>query len=225
VITGKLHKSILFFVRYPEKGRVKTRLETHLDQDKILSLYQCFVEDILATLHRMEYPVSVCYWPPERVVDLQAWLGSSLAYCPQKGEDIGQRMQNAFTNAFANGVDQAILIGSDFPDLEPVILDQAFDALSQNDVTLGPAVDGGYYLIGFNRHTFLKDIFTGISWGTGQVLGETLKKIKHAGMKVHLLPEWRDIDTFDDLKQFFKGAGHKDLEGLRTMQYLHKILY
>ena len=224
MITGKLHKSILFFVRYPEKGRVKTRLETHLDQDKILSLYRCFVEDILSTLHRMEYPVSVCYWPPERVVDMQAWLGSSLAYCPQKGEDIGQRMQNAFTNAFANGVDHAILLGSDFPDLDPVILDQAFDALSQNDVTLGPAVDGGYYLIGFNCHTFLKDIFTGIPWGTEQVLGETLKKIEHAGMKVHLLPEWQDIDTFEDLGLFYRRAHENGLDRLKTVQYLQSIL-
>jgi rSAM/selenodomain-associated transferase 1 len=218
------NQSILLFARYPEIGRVKTRLETHLDQDKILSLYRCFVEDILSTLHRMEYPVSVCYWPPERVVDIQAWLGSSLVYCPQKGEDIGERMQNAFTDAFANDVDQAILLGSDFPDLDPVILDQAFDALSRNDVTLGPAVDGGYYLIGFNRHTFSKEVFTGISWGTRQVFEETMKKTERAGLKVHLLPKWQDIDTFEDLRLFYKRAGQKGLEDLRTMQYLHTIL-
>ncbi len=218
------NRSILLFVRYPEIGRVKTRLETHLDQDKILSLYRYFIEDILSTLHGYEYPVSVCYWPPEKGEDIQAWLGASLAYCPQKGEDIGQRMRNAFTEAFANDVDQAILLGSDFPDLDPLIIDQAFDALSRNDVTLGPAVDGGYYLIGFNRHTFSKEVFTGISWGTEQVFEETIRKIEHAGLKVHLLPEWQDIDTFEDLWLFYKRAGHKGLEGLRTMQYLHTIL-
>ena len=217
-------RRILLFVRYPEIGRVKTRLETHLDQDKILSLYRYFVEDILSTLHRSDYPVSVCYWPPEKGEDMQAWLGSSLAYCPQKGEDIGQRMQNAFADAFAKGVDQAILLGSDFPDLDSVILDQAFHALSDNDVTLGPAVDGGYYLIGFNRSAFFKEIFSGISWGTGQVLKNTLEKIDHAGVRVHMLPEWQDIDTFEDLQLFYKRAGRKGLEDLRTMQYLHTIL-
>ena len=155
---------------------------------------------------------------------MQAWLGSSLACCPQKGEDIGERMQNAFTDAFANDVDQALLLGSDFPDLDAGILDQAFHALSNNDMTLGPSVDGGYYLIGFNRNTFLKDVFAGIPWGTGQVLGETLKKVEHAGLKVHLLPEWQDIDTYEDLEAFYKKAGFKGLEDLRTMQYLHTIL-
>lgn len=218
------HRAVILFVRYPEKGRVKTRLETHLDQDKILSLYRYFVEDIMSTLQGKEYPVSVCYWPPEKGEDMQAWLGLSLVYCPQKGEDIGQRMQNAFTDAFANDADQAILLGSDFPDLEPVILDQAFHALSDNDVTLGPAVDGGYYLIGFNRNAFFKEIFSGISWGTGQVLKKTLEKINHAGLRVHMLPEWPDIDTFEDLRLFYKRARHKGLEDLRTMQYLHTIL-
>ena len=97
-------------------------------------------------------------------------------------------------------------------------------ALSRNDMTLGPAVDGGYYLIGFNRHTFLKEVFTGISWGTGQVFDKTMGKVEQAGLKVHLLPEWRDIDTFEDLKLFYRRAHEKGMDGLRTVQYLQSIL-
>ena len=90
-------------------------------------------------------------------------------------------------------------------------------------MTLGPAIDGGYYLIGFKRHTFFKEVFQGISWGTGQVFKETMRKIEHAGLNVHLLPEWRDIDTFEDLELLYRQADEKRLEHLKTIQYLHTI--
>ncbi|MEN8243906.1 MAG: TIGR04282 family arsenosugar biosynthesis glycosyltransferase [Thermodesulfobacteriota bacterium] len=227
MIPGKLHRSILFFVRYPEKGRVKTRLETHLSKGRILSLYKCFVEDILATLKKSGYPVFICFLPENKEVQMKAWLGSVPTYIPQTGEDLGERMSNAFGQAFTKAtppIDQAVLLGSDFPDLDPDILDQAFDSLSRNDVTLGPAVDGGYYLIGFNRRTFFKDVFSGISWGTGQVFTETMKKIEKAGLKVHTLPEWRDIDTFEDLALFYRQARENGLDRLKTVQFLHSIL-
>jgi rSAM/selenodomain-associated transferase 1 len=221
------NQRVLLFARYPEKGRVKTRLSTHLEQETILSLYRHFVEDILATLQRSGYPFTICYLPSEKGGRMKAWLGAAFAYLPQTGDDLGKRMGNAFTKTFTTSpprVEQAILLGSDSPDLDPEILDQAFDSLSRNDVTLGPAADGGYYLIGFNRHTFFKEAFTGISWGTGRVLTETLHTIEDAGLRVHILPEWRDIDTFEDLELFYRGANEKRVEHLKTVQYLHTIL-
>lgn len=223
----KCTQRVLLFVRYPEKGRVKTRLETHLDQDKILILYRHFVEDILATLEKSGYPITICYLPIEKKTQMRAWLGPASAYQPQTGEDLGKRMGNAFVQAFTETtppVDQAILIGSDLPDLDPGILDQAFDALSQKDAVLGPALDGGYYLIGFNRHSFIKEAFIGISWGTGRVLTETRHMIEAAGLRVHLLPEWRDIDTFEDLESFYLRANKKGLEHLKTVEYLQAML-
>jgi len=227
VIEDTEHRSILLFVRYPEKGRVKTRLETHLNQDEILRLYQCFVEDILDTLHKTGYPVVVCFLPAEKKSQMQAWLGPASACVPQTGADLGERMGNAFVHAFTAEtapVDKAVLLGSDFPDLDPEIIHQAFDSLSNKDMTLGPAVDGGYYLIGFNRHTFFKEVFEGISWGTGQVFKETMKKSEQSGLDVHVLPEWRDIDTFKDLELFYRQAHENGLERLQTIQYLHTIL-
>lgn len=220
------NQRVLLFARYPEKGRVKTRLETHLDQDKILCLYRHFVEDILATLQRSGYPLTICYLPSEKGGQMKAWLGGAFAYLSQTGEDLGKRMGNAFVQTFTatpSPVDQVILIGSDLPDLDSGILDQAFDSLSQNDVVIGPAVDGGYYLIGFNRHTFFKDAFAGISWGTGQVFTETLTKIEGAGLKVHILPQWRDIDTYDDLKAFYERAQRGGLGNLTTVLQVKNI--
>ena len=141
--------------------------------------------------------------------------------------DLGERMGNAFGQAFsvaAPPVDQAVLIGSDFPDLDPGIIHQAFDALSRNDAALGPALDGGYYLIGFNRHAFAKEIFDGVPWGTGQVFAETMQKVERAGLKMHVLPAWRDIDTFEDLKAFYQRANRKGLGKLKTMVYLKHML-
>ncbi len=218
-----LNRGILLFARFPEKGRVKTRLETHLEQGEVLGLYKRFVEDILATLYGSGYPITVCYWPPDRGADMQAWLGPAPAYFPQKGGDIGERMRNAFAEAFAGGMDQAILLGTDFPDIEMEIIEEAFDGLSRKDMTLGPAADGGYYMIGFNRHAFIKEVFAGISWGTGRVFSETLGKISSAAVGVYILPEWQDIDTFEDLQQFYKRAGQKGLKSLRTVKYLKTI--
>jgi rSAM/selenodomain-associated transferase 1 len=225
--TIECNRRVLLFVRYPETGRVKTRLETHLSQDEILGLYQCFVADILTTLGKCGFPVTVCFLPSEREAEMKAWLGPEPVCIPQIGKDLGQRMGNAFVQAFAaetSPVGQAILLGSDSPDLDPEIIHQAFDSLTQNDVALGPAVDGGYYLIGFNRHTFFKELFNGISWGTGQVFIETVQKIEHAGLKVHVLPEWRDIDTFEDLESFYRRAHEEGMQAPGTVQYLQSIL-
>lgn len=224
---NECNRRVLLFARYLEKGRVKTRLETHLRQDEILDLYQCFVEDILATLRKSGYPVTICFLPSEREAEMKAWLGPASVFAPQTGADLGERMGSAFVQAFSAEpfpADQAILLGSDLPDLDPKIIHQAFDSLSHKEMTLGPAVDGGYYLIGFNRATFLQEIFDGISWGTGRVFRETMKKIEQAGMKVHVLPAWRDIDTFADLEAFYRQANEKGLEYLKTIQYLHTIL-
>ena len=227
MIDDTLQRSILLFARYPEKGRVKTRLETHLTKDQIIGLYKCFVEDILSTLRKSGYPVTVCCLPSGREAEMKAWLGPEPAYIPQIGNDLGQRMENAFVQTFTaktSPVDQAILLGSDLPDLDPGIVHQAFDSLSSNDMTLGPAVDGGFYLVGFNRHAFSKEIFDGISWGTGQVFKETMKKAKQAGLKIHVLPQWQDIDTFADLELFLRQATEKGSAHLLSIQFLHTIL-
>lgn len=220
------HRSVILFVRYPQKGKVKTRLETHLDQEEVLGLYRCFVGDILATLRKSGYPVSIFFLPAEQEDRMLAWLGPGPAYYPQTGESLGQRMCRAFEQVFAAPaprVDQALLVGSDMPDLSQGILDQAFDALDHNDVTLGPAVDGGYYLVGFNRHTFVRDLFSGISWGSGQVFAETMEKGKNAGLVVHVLPKRRDLDTYADLESLYLRGREKGLEGLSTLTYLRRI--
>jgi len=98
------------------------------------------------------------------------------------------------------GFDRVALIGSDIPDLTLGVVEEAFLSLKEKDAVIGPAYDGGYYLIGFKEKTFSPQVFQGIAWGTKSVFGETVKKLKRFRRTVHTLPYQRDIDTVEDLK-------------------------
>ena len=223
-MTEKTHsKNVLVFVRVPELGRVKTRLAGKLSQESVLRLYRRFVEDILDTLSTREYALVICYDPPEGRLKMVSWLGSGYNLMPQRGATLGERMENALTDVFSRGVDQAILIGSDFPDLPAAIIDEAFQGLETRNLVVGPAIDGGYYLIGFNAGSFLPEIFHGLPWGTQFVFENTAVLAEKNNLRMYILPEWQDIDTYDDLKAFFFRAKKKGLRQLKTMQYLEQI--
>jgi len=108
-------------------------------------------------------------------------------------------MEHALRQAFVQGFSRAVLIGSDIPDLTVELMDEAFSSLRTNDAVIGPAFDGGYYLIGFNRDTLLSEVFEGMEWSTDTVFAETLARLKASGLKAHQLPQQRDIDTLADL--------------------------
>jgi uncharacterized protein len=190
-------------VRLPEKGKVKTRLMKAIGADAVLSLYECFVFDLIETLEKNGSPFKICFSPPESYREVSAWLGEHHSYMRQAGRDLGEKMKNAFTDAFADGVSKVIIIGSDLPDMENVVLDAAFSALDLNDAVIGPSVDGGYYLIGFRHNSFLPEVFRGISWGTDTVLKDTLKILRGKNCSAHFLPELRDVDTIEDLKALY----------------------
>jgi glycosyltransferase A (GT-A) superfamily protein (DUF2064 family) len=115
-------------------------------------------------------------------------------------------MRNAFIEAFEMGFRRVVLIGSDIPDLPLDFIEEAFTSLKESDVVIGPAYDGGYYLIGFKDKTFSPQIFEGITWGTKNVFDQTMKKLKRSRRVVHILPYHRDIDTMDDLRNLSNPA-------------------
>jgi len=193
-------KCILLFLRAPEKGRVKTRLAAPLGDDVTLSLYRSFVEDITAMLTRTGYPVVLYGHPADKLGDISSWLGTHLPCRPQTGNTLGARMANAFSAAFSEGFEKAVLIGSDIPDLPPRIIHDALCALDREGAALGPAADGGYYLIAFRASAFLPEAFENISWSTGKVLEQTLAAFEKHNTPVRLLTPWQDIDTIEDLE-------------------------
>jgi uncharacterized protein len=212
--------SILVFVKFPEKGSVKTRLANDLDHGFVQTLYGYFVLDLLETLAKADLPIIVYFYPPESGVAVSGWLGKNYTYAPQKGVDLGERMENAFKNAFADGCSRVIIIGSDLPDMGNALLDDAFNALDLNDAVIGPSYDGGYYLIGFRHDSFLPEVFKGIAWGTDTVLKDTLKILREKKYRAHLLPELRDVDTVEDLKALYERNKDTAFANSRTMKFI-----
>ena len=202
-------ESLILFAKPPLSGRVKTRLARSLGHEDAARLYACFLRDAADAARALsdERPnVSlVCEWALERgesphEFPLANWLPGGFLHRVQTGTDIGARMAAALGRCLASGK-RAVLIGTDFPDLPHQILLDAFDKLERVDeptVALGPAADGGYYLVGMNR--FVPDIFTGIPWSTNEVLPRTMEKADALGVRTALLPEWRDVDDADDLE-------------------------
>jgi len=192
-------KCILFFVRAPEMGKVKTRLANVIGHDAALSLYMSFVADELDMLRGLFFDVIICFYPHAARKQLENWLNDQFYFMAQSGKDLGQRMENAFEEAFSRGYYQALLIGSDLPDLSSSIILDAFDHLARHDAIIGPCEDGGYYLIGFRRDTYSGKAFMGIPWGTARVFDQTLLRFHEKNLNFYKLPGWRDIDDYEDL--------------------------
>jgi hypothetical protein len=213
-------KCILVFVKLPETGKVKARLSRDLDEDTVCSLYRAFVLDLLDTLKKGSCTFTICFYPPDSEEKVADWLGKDLFYMPQAGKDLGERMKNAFINIFSQGYSEVLLIGSDIPDLAGPIIDEAFDGLKNNEAVVGPALDGGYYLMGFKKDTFLPEIFQGIYWGTDTVFAKTMEIFKRNKCRIHVLTKWRDVDRLDDLRALFERNRNTEFSRSRTMIFL-----
>ena len=216
--------SILLFIKPPQRGKVKSRLASAIGEESALDIYRAFVLDIVGTLKKGNHTLTIAFYPEdaEAVVN---WLGKDLVYIPQKGIDLGARMRHAFHNVFSQGYEKAVLVGSDIPDLPPEIIDEAFSALEEKDAVIGPASDGGYFLIGFKKNTFLPDIFHGIAWSTDSVYRETMKVFEKAGHRVHILPEWKDVDTLDDLRSLYLRNRNTSFRDSLTMSSCEKVFH
>ena len=214
---------ILFFVKYPEPGEVKTRLAARIGTEKAAELYKNFVLDLLAKLESTQLPFTICLYPRQKKELLMDWLGGGYEYSHQKGVDLGERMVTAFLEAFAGGHSRVILIGSDFPDLPQSFLEESLSTLNTHDAVIGPAMDGGYYLIGFRDRTFCPQAFEGMQWGMGGVFRQTLSILKDHRKRVFLLPVWNDIDTMEDLRQLVERSEDSGFATSRTMSFLSKL--
>ena len=197
------NKIILLFIKAPVKGEVKSRLAADVGNEAALGLYKSFILDIISTVKRSNYAFRICFHPLEKETVVSEWLGHHCPVMPQQGVDLGLKMQDAFFRMFTEGFTSCVLIGSDIPDLPHSIFDEAFKSLESNDVVIGPAVDGGYYLIGFNKWTFQPVIFENIAWGTSTVYRETVRRIVDTQLRIHRLPLWQDVDNMGDLQSLF----------------------
>jgi rSAM/selenodomain-associated transferase 1 len=196
---------LLFFIKNPEKGKVKTRLASSIGDEGAVKLYRRLLFEMLSTLNRGTFLFYLCFYPGDSLNDLKHWLGDHYLYTPQYGENLGERMKNGFLEAFAMGFKRVVLIGSDIPDLPLEFIEEAFTSLKEKHVVIGPSLDGGYYLIGFRDKKFSSQVFKGIPWSKERVFEETMKVLNKERLTVHTLKPLRDIDTIEDLRNLSKG--------------------
>ncbi len=192
--------ALLLFTRYPTPGRVKTRLIPALGPKAAAALMHRLTAHTLRQAQALasSHPIAlVVFYAGGSLPQMQALFGPDLCYRPQVTGDLGTRLLAALTDSLAAGPQPVVIIGSDCPELSPRILSAAFALLLDHDLVLGPALDGGYYLIGLNA--LHPELFQGIPWGSEQVLAATLSRARQLGLKIHLLPTLRDIDRPEDL--------------------------
>jgi rSAM/selenodomain-associated transferase 2/rSAM/selenodomain-associated transferase 1 len=193
---------LIVFGRYPVPGRTKTRLIPSLGPAGAADLQRRLTERTLATVlavaTRRGIAVEVCFEGSDER-RMRRWLGSKVVFSKQRPGDLGERMRAAFLGAFQAGGRRVVLLGTDVPGLTTDHLGQAFDALNDHDLVLGPSTDGGYWLIGLNRPA---EVFQGIDWGKETVLEQTIALATGKGLEIKKLDPLMDIDTLDDLKRW-----------------------
>lgn len=193
---------ILLLVKFPQEGEVKSRLSEEVGEELAAELYRAFVQDTLATLDASGLRHAISFHPPEAGDQVKGWLGDRYEYYPQRGDGPASRVKNTFLDAFARGEEKVIVMASDAPDIPEDMLKEAVMGLGEKDSVLGPAVDGGYNLIGFNRASFLEAAFDDISWGTAMAFADTAERMK--GLSIYVTAPWPDIDTANDLRATFR---------------------
>ena len=208
------------FAKYPEKGKVKTRLCGKWHEGIVARLCRSFIEDLLDRLSCGDYDFRIAYHPVEKKIDFIKKFGNGFSYMAQIGTDWGERMNGAFTRVFLDEFQTVIIIGSDSPDLPREIIEEAFQSLEKNGAVMGPSRDGGYYLIGFRQKSFFPGAFKGIAWGTDHVFEKTMGLLQNAGISVHVLPLWLDVDTPEDVAALVRNNEKSDFSDSKTISFL-----
>jgi uncharacterized protein len=188
---------LIIFTRYPRPGQAKTRLIPALGPEGAARLQKAMTQHSLLQARGLKGPIAIYYANGEER-ELRDWLGEDLCYFTQAAGDLGAKMLGAFCDTLGEEAGAAVIIGTDCPGIDTQLLAQTFQALQTSDLVLGPALDGGYYLIGLRR--VIPELFENIPWSTDQVLSQTLAIANRLNLSIHLLPELPDIDRPEDLK-------------------------
>jgi len=188
-------KALIIFTRNPELGKVKTRLATSVGDKKALEIYKFLISHTVKITR--DLPVDKYVFYSEKIIDNDTWDNTIYRKKIQTGSHLGERMYHAFKELLTMGYEQVIIVGSDIYELSQNDIEDAFLHLQKNKFVIGPATDGGYYLLGMKQLT--KELFQNKKWGTSTVLQDTLSDLK--SQKYVLLSQKNDIDYYDDIKE------------------------
>jgi len=216
--------AVILFAKAPAVGRVKTRLAVRMAAKEATRLYEAFLRDSLAIVRAAKCDLRVlAYTPPEAEAEMKQMASKGFWFHEQAGRDLGERMVDAFKTAFEEGFRRVVILGADSPTLPVRYVNQALRALKRVDVVLGPALDGGYYLVGLAKPR--PELFRGVAWSTPKVLSQTIRRIKRTGLSLHLLPPWYDVDAPDQVEFLASHLAALHAAGdRRTAQHTAKLL-
>jgi len=198
-----VRRHLIVYAKRPLPGYAKTRLGAAVGAEQAAGVYARLLYTYLLDLLRTDLTDTQITLSVARPADVPFFADAfpELAVHPQVGGDLGQRMAASFAQAFAQGADACVLTGCDIPDLDGHLVQAAFDALETAPAVVGPAADGGYYLIGLRAPG--APLFDGIEWGTGRALAQTEALIEAQGIRATYLPEQFDVDTAEELVRFW----------------------
>jgi rSAM/selenodomain-associated transferase 1 len=220
---GDCPPTLVVLLKAPRVGTVKTRLAAALGAEQATRVYRRLVERQMAAVPS-DWPLEVHFAPAEAEPEMRAWLGPRPRLCPQVDGDLGARLRAAVDSAFVRGAASVLVIGGDCPELDEAALRAAAKVLRSHAVVIGPARDGGYYLIGLTRS--LPGLFSGIPWSTEHVFEETLQRCAELRLVPRTLPPRDDIDTLADLRRHaavilgvdgLAGGGAALVRGVKTL--------
>ena len=189
-------KALIIFTRNPELGKCKTRLAKGIGNQNALDIYKYLLQHTANISQKVNADIYVFY--SENINSDDLWDNNFFIKKLQSGNDLGERMQNAFEEVFNYNHEKAIIIGSDLLDLNENIVEDAFKKLDNHDISIGPAEDGGYYLLGMKQSH--SEVFKIKNWGTDTVYNQTLSKLNNKS--VYVLKTLNDIDNVEDLKPY-----------------------
>ena len=199
---------VLVFLKFPDPGRVKTRLAVDLGEQGAAEAYSRLVRRVFEVLEDVAgTEMRVLYDPPERHQAAIGWIEGlasarvreGLDFVAQAPGELGERLEKAFEGAFGDGYEKVAAIGTDCVDLSTATFEATWERLTEVEVVFGPSQDGGYYLVGLKEPR--AEVFREVPWSSGETLKASLAAAEAAGMRVALLEELRDVDTIDDWRE------------------------
>jgi rSAM/selenodomain-associated transferase 1 len=192
-----MKNALIIFAKAPDKNNVKTRLSEHMSDEERLKLYIALLDKAIDKLSKNKnVETLICYTPSDKTEYFNKY---GLKTFPQSEGDLGEKMFNAFVLTFQDGFGSAAIVGVDIPDLSEKIIENAFDLLTHKDIVFGPAIDGGYYLVGMKKP--IRVVFEGIDWSTDRTLQQSIAATESQGYTLAYTETLSDIDTIDDVRR------------------------
>ena len=224
----QLAKLLVVVAKEPVPGKVKTRLFPELSPAVAADLYRCFLHDRIQEVSTLNEVDSAIAYTPEDARETFITLAlDGFELFAQQGKHLGERLNNIFLEKLSQGYKAVSIVDSDSPDLPKSLIKESFELLlsKQADIVFGPCYDGGYYLVGMRKPN--PELFRNIPWSTENVLSVTLEKARKMGLNVKLLSTWNDLDTFEDLIEFYNMYKDrplsKDWAGNKTFAFLSRL--